>query len=171
MLQKMHASPLRPCLFVASLGMLMLPSCEPAGGNSDAGNPRPRDERAEALGRMVPNEAGNAQLAAQDSVGKPPPPRHLADGVDDTCPVHHEKMRIREIPIIFEDTADSGAESEILSGMARFPFGAEKIVSSGNALLPGAALTARVYQCASCVTARRAADAKRAQPEPPAGPK
>ena len=170
-LQKMPSPPLRHCLFVASLGMLMLPSCEPAGGSSDAGNARPRDERTGLLETMVPNEAGNAQLAAQESVGKPPPPRHLADAVDDTCPVHHEKMRIREIPIVFEDIADSGAESEILSGVARFPFGAEKIVSSGNALLPGAALTARVYQCASCVTARRAAEAKRAQPAPPAGPK
>jgi hypothetical protein len=151
--------------------MLMLPSCEPSGGSSDAGNPKPRDERGGVLERVVPNEAGNAQLAAQDSVGRPPPPRHLADGVDDTCPVHHEKMRIREIPIVFEDAADRGAESENLSGMARFPFGAEKIVSSGNALLPGAALTARVYQCASCVTARRAADAKSEQPAPLAGPK
>jgi hypothetical protein len=171
MLQKMHASPLRHCLFVASLGMLMLPSCEPAGGSSDAGNPRPRDERTEVLERMVPNEAANAQLAARDSVGKSPLPRHLADAVDDTCPVHREKMKIREIPIVFEDTADSAEQSESLSGMARFPFGAEKIVSSGNALLPGTALTARVYQCASCVTARRIAEAKRAQTNPTAGPK
>jgi hypothetical protein len=68
----------KPVPHFASLGMLMLPSCEPGDGNSDAGNVRPRDERGRALEGMVPDEAGNAQLAAQDSVGKPPPPRHLA---------------------------------------------------------------------------------------------
>ena len=90
--------------------------------------------------------------------------RHLLDAANDTCPVHREKMQVREIPIVFEDAESSGAESENMAGTARFPFGAERIISAGNALLPGAALTARVYQCESCVKARKAANGKDALP-------
>ena len=154
---------MRTFLLLATLGMLVLPSCEPAGGSSDAGNIRTRDERVGMLDHITVSEHSNARIAAQDSVGKSPEPRHLLDAANDTCPVHHEKMNVREIPIVFEDPAGDGVASENLAGTARFPFGAERIVSAGNALLPGAALTARVYQCASCVKARKAANEPGAQ--------
>jgi len=81
--------------------------------------------------------------------------------VENTCPIHQEKMRIGEIPIVFEDAVDTKGDSTKASDTDEFPFGAEKITSSGNALLPGEPVTARVYQCPSCITAKRAADQKR----------
>ncbi len=160
---------MRTFLFLAMLGMLVLPSCEPAGGSSDAGNYKSREERAGVFEHIAINDDSNARLAARDSVGKSPQPRHLLDAASDTCPVHREKMNVREIPIVFEDPETGGTESENLSATARFPFGAERIVSAGNALLPGAALTARVYQCESCVKARKAANEKDALPVRPPG--
>ena len=157
---------MRPFIFLAPLGMLMLASCEPAGGSSDTGITRSRDQRD----GIAANTASNAQLAAQDSLRKSPTAERLADGTRGTCPVHHKNMKIREIPIVFEDPDSGGEDADALSASAPFPFGAERIVSSGNALLPGATLTARVYQCASCIHARRAAETKSSQPAPPAGP-
>ena len=159
---------MRHFLILSPLAVLMLSSCDPDERNFGAGNDnhQSRNEKKPST-----NGIGHEQLAAQDSVGKPPPPRNLAGGVHDTCPVHHEKMRLREIPIVFEDSASAGSEPESPPATAEFPFGAEKIVSSGNALLPDESLSARVYQCASCVAARRAAEIRRAESAPPTASK
>ena len=133
------------------LSILLLPSCEPGSDNI---NPRKGERRTEQL---LENTVNPERIAAQESLGKPPLPRNLTEGIEDECPVHHEKMKLREIPIIFENAAPAK-----LPLTAKFPFGAEKIISAGNALLPGEPLSARVYQCASCVTARRAAEEKQA---------
>ena len=84
--------------------------------------------------------------------------------------MHHVKMKLREIPIVFEEPTAKGTESVNPTATAAFPFGAEKIVSVGNALLPSEPLTARVYQCASCIAARRIAEEKRKQPAAPTAP-
>jgi hypothetical protein len=146
-------------LFIlAPLAMLFLSSCEPGEENTDAGSSTPRDPRNRFDRWVVANTSNHERLAAQDSVGRPPLPRNFVSDVEDVCPVHHEKMSLTEVPIIFEDSASVGTESVRTSLTARFPFGAEKICSSGNALLPGEPLTARVYQCASCIAARKVAE-------------
>ena len=153
--------PMRRLLILAPLGMLLLPSCEPGEDNADAGKNRPH-EHLEKSGEERPrNETSHEQLAAQESLGRPPLPRNLIAATEDTCPVHHERMKIREIPIVFEESAEDGTGPGNPTATAAFPFGAEKIVSAGNALLPGEALTARVYQCASCIAARRAIERMR----------
>ena len=137
--------------------MLFVSSCEPGGDGLGAGNGD--NVRGGKQQTAIPhgNTANPERIAAQDSLGKPPAPRDLSEGIEDECPVHHEKMRVREIPIVFEDAAPA---KQPLT--AKFPFGAEKIISAGNALLPGEPLSARVYQCASCVAARRAAEERQA---------
>jgi len=149
---------IRHVFILAPLAMLCLSSCEPGEDNTDAGSSVPRDPRNSLARRVVANTSNHERLAAQDSVGRPPLPRNLVSDVEDICPVHHEKMSLTEVPIIFEDSASDGIESAKTSLTARFPFGAEKIYSSGNALLPGEPLTARVYQCASCIAARKVAE-------------
>ena len=94
-------------------------------------------------------------------------PHNLVSDTVDMCPVHHEKMRIREIPIVFEDTGTGKIANAGTEITAEFPFGAEKITSSANALLPGQPLSARVYQCASCIAARQAAEKMRGAAAPP----
>jgi hypothetical protein len=70
-------------------------------------------------------------------------------------------MKIAEVPIVFEGTGAPSAES--MNGLAtdEFPFGAAKVTSSGNSLLPGEPVTARVYQCPNCMAYRNAADERR----------
>ena len=157
---------MRRFLILVPLGMLLLSSCEPEGGSSNAGITK-ADPEENWRDRIVDDKVSHAQIAAQDSVGKTPQPRDLVAAVEDTCPVHHEKMKQREIPIVFEETSANGSKSAHPSATAAFPFGAEKIVSAGNALLPGEPLTARVYQCASCVAARRLAEVRRKESDPP----
>ena len=160
---------MRHFLLLAPLGMLLLSSCEPEGGSSDAGI-RKRDPQGNWEDKIANDEVSHAQLAAQDSVGKAPRPRNLVAAIADICPVHQEKMKLREIPIVFEEPNGNGNVTANLSATAEFPFGAEKIVSTGNVLLPGEPLTARVYQCASCIAARRLAEAKQKQSDPVAKP-
>ncbi len=100
-------------------------------------------------------------MAAQNSLGRPPLPHHLLAGVSDVCPTHREQMKVREVPIIFSDGSSGTTEPFELQATAEFPFGAEKVISSANSLLPGEPISARIYQCASCVTARRASETKR----------
>lgn len=149
---------MRHPFILAPLAMLLLSSCEPGDVNADAGSSVPR-ERRDSIDRTLPSDVvSHERLAAQDSVGRPPLPRNLVSGIEDVCPVHHEKMKLREVPIVFVDTDPDGIEAGKKSLAAQFPFGAEKICSSGNALLPGEPLTARVYQCASCIAARKVAE-------------
>ena len=157
--------PMRHFLILVPLGMLQLSSCEPEGGSSNAGI-RKRDPQGKWQDKIADEEVSHAQIAAQDSLGKTPQARDLVADVEDTCPVHHEKMKQREIPIVFGETKANGHEP----ATAAFPFGAEKIVSAGNALLPGEARTARVYQCASCIAARRLAEVRRKESDPSARP-
>ena len=141
----------------------MLSSCEPGEDASGAGNGgNVRDGKKQGT-RLQTDTLNKERIAAQDSLGKPPQPRDLLEGVEDECPVHREKMKVREIPIIFVDGESGHSGSAKQPVTARFPFGAEKIISTGNALLPGEPLSARVYQCASCVAARRIAEEKQAQ--------
>ncbi|MEO6739333.1 MAG: hypothetical protein ABIP20_03715 [Chthoniobacteraceae bacterium] len=156
---------MRHLLILAPLVTLLLASCEPGQENAGTGSRTSGDR----TGGKLPAEAANHErLAAQDSVGRPPLPRDLVSTVGDICPVHHIKMKLCQIPIVFGDTASEGTGLASLSATADFPFGAEKIVSAGNALLPGEPVTARVYQCASCIAARRAAKEKRIPPAPTA---
>ena len=165
-----NAATMRHSHIPVPLAMLLLASCEPGENNHDAGSGISREQR-ESKGSTLPvNQATHEQLAAQDSIGRPPLSRNLIVAVEDICPVHHQKMTVCEIPIVFEEGAAKGAESGSPPATAAFPFGAEKIVSAGNALLPGEPLTARVYQCAMCVAARKAAGKKWKQAAPPSSP-
>ena len=152
--------PSRPLIFLALLPVLLLSSCEPGGGASNAGSGDDARDRKRQAASPLGNTANPERIAAQDSLGKPPLPRDLLQGVEDECPVHREKMKVREIPIVFMDAAPENPETPKQPATGKFPFGAEKIISTGNALLPAEPLTARVYQCASCVAARRAAEGK-----------
>lgn len=145
--------PPRPFIFLPLMPLMLLSSCEPGDDGTGAGNGGARQRSI-----LPGNTANPERIAAQESLGKPPPPRDLRGGIDDECPVHQEKMKLKEIPILFGEDVPA---KQLLT--AQFPFGAEKITSSGNALLPGQPLSARVYQCASCVTARKAAEEKLAR--------
>ncbi len=148
---------MRPLTILTPLAALLLVSCEPGQDGTDAANKPPRSHDGAPGANRAGNSANNERLAAQDSLGQSPLPRNLVDGVEDVCPVHHEKMKMREIPVVFESTTPEKADPADVELAAKFPFGAEKIVSTGNALLPSEPLTARVYQCASCIAARKAA--------------
>ena len=154
--QKKNSVPSRPFIFLALLPMLFLSSCEPGDNGSHAGYPDNIRDGKEQRMRLPGDTMNPERIAAQESLGKPPLPRDLSEGIEDECPVHHERMKVREIPIVFEDAASEKTKSAKQPLTAKFPFGAEKIISAGNALLPGEPLSARVYQCASCVAARRA---------------
>jgi len=152
---------MRHHIILVSLGILLLSSCEPEAGHSeDAEDRRGKRERRTA-GNVFVNEMSHAQISAQDSLGKEPLARNMVSAIDDICPLHHEKMRMTEIPIVFEDDLPGDPAHNSLPATAAFPFGAERIVSAGNSLLPGEPHTARVYLCASCIAARKAAEAKR----------
>src|SRR5262245_45006663 len=96
-------------IFIAILCALALPACSPA--------PRDADEDARHDGSRKPKRRdgfpdyneNHEQLSATNSVGRAPLPRNLIAGVSDICPVHHQKMTVREVPIVFEDTEESGA--------------------------------------------------------------
>lgn len=142
--------------------MLILASCEPGDDVSNTGNGGNARDGQRQRTKLPTDTLNPERIAAQDSLGKPPQPRDLLTGVEDECPVHHRKMNVREIPIIFADAAPGKSEPARQPLSAQFPFGAEKITSAGNALLPGEPLSARVYQCDACVAARRAAEEKHA---------
>lgn len=141
---------------MAPLAMLLLPSCEPPRRSDDGEKMNP-DQPEWSLEKMAPVKVNEELLAAQDSVGKEPGPRAQTGTVPDTCPVHREKMKIRQVPIVFEDSATEGTETANPDVMSAFPFAAEEFVSPGNALLPDESTTARVYQCSSCIAAKLAA--------------
>lgn len=150
----------RPTSILAPLAMLLLASCEPAQENTDSGSTEPRDREGGTASKFR-DKANPERIAARDSVGKPPLPHNLVNDIEDICPVHHEAMKAREIPIVFADAATGPPDPSEMQATAAFPFGAEKIISSGNALLPVEPVSARVYQCAACIAGRRAAEAKR----------
>ena len=156
---------MRHLLFLGSLATMLFSSCEPGQDNTSAGN----SDRSEFQKVTQPaNSPNRERLSAMDSVGRPPLARDLVSTIEDICPVHHRKMKLCEIPIVFGETVFEGTESASLPATSEYPFGAEKIVSPGNALLPAEPVTARVYQCISCVAARRAAEQKRTPPVPAA---
>ena len=157
---------MRHFLILIPLGILLC-SCEPGEGSTEADSGLLRKRREKGEGMLPADGTNRERIAAQNSVGRVPQPRNLTGEAGDTCPVHHEKMKIREIPIVFEEHTAEGSGTANPPATAEFPFGAEKIVSAGNALLPGEPRTARVYQCASCVAASRTADLKRQQPAAP----
>lgn len=157
---KEHRRPMHHLTILTPLAALLLTSCEPAQEGGDAANSAPLGRDGTAGANLPGNSANNERIAAQDSLGKPPPARNFLEGVEDECPVHHERMTVRQIPIVFENGAPQGTDPASFSLTAKFPFGAEKIFSTGNALLPSEPLTARVYQCASCIAARKAAGKK-----------
>lgn len=158
-----HSVSMRPLLFMAPLAMLLLPSCEPPQ-HSDAGGKENPGWSAKNIEKITTGKINEERLAALDSVGKAPGPRSLPDAASDTCPVHHEMMKIREVPIVFEDSGTDAAEPTDPSAVSAFPFATEKLVSQRNALLPGETTTARVYQCSSCIAAKIAVWKMRAQP-------
>jgi hypothetical protein len=145
---------------LATLAMLLLASCEPSQENADSGDTTRRDREGERASRFR-DSSNPERIAARDSIGKPPLPRNLLTDIEGICPVHHEVMKAREIPIVFSDTTADKADPAEIQTTAEFPFGAEKIMSSGNALLPSEPISARVYQCAACIAARKSAEGKR----------
>ena len=159
---------MRHHLILVPLGLLLLSSCEPEDVRSDEVEDRRRKPDRNAAKNVFVSDMSHAQLSAQDSLGKEPLARNMVSAIDDICPLHHEKMRMSEIPIVFEDDLPAGTAHAIPSATAAFPFGAERIISAGNSLLPGEPHTARVYLCASCIAARKAAEEKRTPAAPPA---
>ena len=155
---------MRHFLVLAPLGMLLFSSCKPDGDSSAAGGFGHDEEK------FAQDEVSHVRLAAQESVGKAPLPRNMISALEDICPLHHEKMKPKEIPFILEEPQGEGNETAQPPATAAFPFGAEKILSEGNALLPGETLTALVYQCASCIAARRLAEARGTPADPAAKP-
>ena len=159
---------MRHHLALVPLGILLLSSCEPEGGHSDDADDR-RGKPERSAGKSVfANQMSREQISAQDSLGKPPLTRNMVSAIDDICPLHHEKMRLSEIPIVFEDDLPDGTAHASPPATAAFPFGAERIISAGNSLLPGEPHTARVYLCALCIAARKASEEKRMPAIPPA---
>lgn len=77
-------------------------------------------------------------------MGTPPLPRNLLTKIEDTCQVHHLEMTVSEVPVVFENPSYHGPNPARPETTSAFPFGTEKIVSAGNALLPVEPLTARV---------------------------
>jgi hypothetical protein len=77
-------------------------------------------------------------------------------------------MTVREVPIVFEESAEGGPAPAEAASTAAFPFGAENVVSTGNSLLPGEALTARIYRCPACIAGQKAAKKMRGTAVPPA---
>ncbi|MEO6788601.1 MAG: hypothetical protein ABI318_20970 [Chthoniobacteraceae bacterium] len=148
-------------LFTAILCALALASCEPAAEKTDADAQRNDERPSKQHDSFTEYKDNHEQLSAEGSVGKSPPPRNLIAGVSDMCPVHHVKMTVCDVPVVFEESADSGTDTADPAAATAFPFGAEKVVSEGNALLPGETLTARIYQCPACVAARKAAERMR----------
>lgn len=86
---------------------IALTSCEPEQTDADAGNNVPvfRDRNGKDPISLPRNYANHERVSAQDSLGKAPLPRNMVATVDDTCPVHHEKMKICGVPIVYETTA------------------------------------------------------------------
>ncbi len=95
---------MRLFLILAPLGMLLLSSCTPAGGSSSTGKGSSEESGGGLAESLKSTTVSNAEMAAVDSMGKPPAPRNLIAALDNTCPVHHRKMKIAEIPIVFEST-------------------------------------------------------------------
>ena len=84
--------PSRPLIFLALLPILLLSSCEPGDDRSNAGNgDNVRDGKKQRT-TLPGNTMNPERIAAQESLGKPPLPRDLSEGVEDECPVHHENM-------------------------------------------------------------------------------
>ena len=121
----------------------------------------PSDADGDLASPIHRNTSNPERIAAQNSLGRPPLPRNLVNDVEDVCPVHREKMKVREIPIVFSETTLGNVDPSEIQSRAEFPFGAEKLISSENALLPGEPMSAFVYQCPACVAAREAAEVKR----------
>ncbi len=149
--------PMPRSIFIAILCALALPSCSPDRRDADEDARRDESRHAKRRDSFPDYKENHEQLSATNSVGRVPLPRNLIAGVPDICPVHHQKMTVREVPIVFEDTEESGTEAAKGSASPSFPFAAEKVVSEGNALAPTEALTARVYQCEACIAAQKAA--------------
>ncbi len=145
---------------VALLALAILTSCEPSQDSVGVGGVIPSDADGEMGSRIRRDTSNPERIAAQNSVGRPPLPRNLVNDVEDVCPVHREKMKVREIPIVYSESTLGKVDPSEIQSRADFPFGAEKLISSGNALLPGEPLSAYVYQCAACVAAREAAEVK-----------
>ena len=158
---------MRHPLIFAPLTILLLSSCEP-GGDSASRHDRRHGEEEPRNEKLSSDKTNRERIAAQESVGKMPQPRDLAGNVEDICPLHREKMKLREIPIVFVETAPGGDVAANAATSARYPFGAEKIVTVGNGLLPSEALTARVFQCVACISASRAAEKMRMSRSTPA---
>jgi len=111
------------------------------------------------------NLTSNAQIFAVNSLRQPPPPVELHNSKEDICPIHHEKMTIGEVPLVYQETAAIQTDPTAFPAVDGFPFGAAKIPSPKNTLLPGEPVAARVFQCAACVAARKLADEKQNQAE------
>ena len=151
----------------AILCVLALPSCDPAPERTDADARRDDARKGKHRDSFEDYRQNHAQFSAEGSVGRPPPPRNMIAGVGDICPVHHQKMTVREVPIVFEESADDGTDAAGAAPAAAFPFAAEKVISAGNSLLPGEALTARIYQCTACIIGQKAAKRMRSTAAPP----
>lgn len=145
--------------------MVLLASCEP--GDSGGTAIRPGNEGERWVPR-VDNRANSERLFAHASLGQAPLPRNLVTDVEDICTVHRQKMQIREVPIVFDESALGLVPQGDSIAAARFPFGAEKIFSPGNALLPGEPVSALVYQCTDCIAERKLIEADRQAIKPPA---
>lgn len=157
---------MRKFLILAPLGLLVLASCKPAGGSSSSGISTSQDTGGEWVESLGSNEVSNAQIFALSSLRTPPPPRELAGAINGTCPIHHQKMSIKEVPLVYQETASFGNQSAPSPAVDEFPFAVEELPSPTNILLPGEPLTARVFRCESCVTARKLADRKRSASSP-----
>ncbi len=150
---------------LAPLGtMLLLASCDQRAGDGEIAGGR-GSEGGASIGSMLPRNSSNPErIAAEDSLGKAPPPINLVAGRSDKCPVHHERMSVHEVPVVFEETRPAGGESVRAPGAGAFPFAEQEFVTTGSSLLPGESRTALVFQCAKCVAGKRvaAAELKRA---------
>ena len=164
--RSMTQNPLnRHTSILATLATLLLASCEPGQDHAGTGSAAPGKPEG-GMATKFRDRSNADRIAAGDSIGKPPVPRNLLADVESTCPLHPEAMKAREIPIVFADAASGAPDPSDMQATAEFPFGAEKIISSGNALLPTEPISAHVYQCAACVAGRRASEARRTVASP-----
>lgn len=160
---------LRPMLQIfplALLAVLLLASCDSSGPPARAAG----DSKEDLITTLVeqPSVIRHESLSAANLAGRAPEPLNLTAGVNDTCPVHHQKMRERMVPIVLDSEPKGRAHASARLREA-FPFGAAEAVHEGGRFLPEDPQTARIFQCAACVAGRKEAAAREAQTVSSAG--
>jgi hypothetical protein len=81
-------------------------------------------------------------------------PYDFTRGVSDMCPVHNERMPIREVQMVYGELASTNPEPTRATFDAEFPFSRE-LWPGGCVVINGIRRNARFYVCSSCVAARK----------------